>query len=80
MARAAVIAQTEDLPEADRLEGFPHPRVTARLFCHSSAELMLSEALASQKLHHAWLITGPEGIGKATIALTSRPRCHSPHL
>jgi DNA polymerase III subunit delta' len=68
MARAAIITQMEDLPEADRLEGFPHPRVTTRLFGHASAELMMSEALASQKLHHAWLITGPEGIGKATFA------------
>ena len=68
MARAPLAMQIEELPEADRLEGFPHPRVTQRLFGHATAELMMSEALASQKLHHAWLITGPEGIGKATFA------------
>jgi DNA polymerase-3 subunit delta' len=28
----------------------------------------LAEALAGGRLHHAWLITGPPGIGKATLA------------
>jgi DNA polymerase-3 subunit delta' len=28
----------------------------------------LSAALASGRMHHAWLITGPEGVGKATLA------------
>ena len=68
MARAPLLAQTEELPEADKLEGFPHPRSTARLFGHASAERIMAEALASNKHHHAWLITGPEGIGKATFA------------
>ncbi|MEQ1651995.1 MAG: DNA polymerase III subunit delta' [Hyphomicrobium sp.] len=68
MARAALVAQTEDLPEADRLEGFPHPRVTATVFGHAAAEAIMAEALGSDKHHHAWLITGTEGIGKATFA------------
>ncbi len=68
MARAALIPQTEELPEADRLDGFPHPRQTQRLLGHAVAELTMADALASHKLHHAWLITGLEGIGKATFA------------
>lgn len=68
MARAAVMADAEVLPEADRLEGFPHPRETAELFGHKAGEDMLAEAIASGKMHHAWLLTGGEGIGKATLA------------
>ena len=35
---------------------------------HAEAERMLAEALASGRTHHAWLLTGPQGIGKATLA------------
>ena len=68
MARAPAAIEYEVLPEADRLEGFPHPRETKTLYGHAAAETMLDTALASQKMHHAWLITGPSGIGKATLA------------
>ncbi len=68
MARAPASAEIEAAPEADRLEGFPHPRHTARLIGHEGPERLLAEALASGRMHHAWLITGPQGIGKATLA------------
>jgi DNA polymerase III subunit delta' len=68
MARAPAMAEIEELPEADRLEGFQHPRETKELYGHAGAERMLAEALASERLHHAWLLTGPQGIGKATLA------------
>ncbi len=55
-------------PEADRLEGFPHPRETAEIVGQATAEATLAEALAGGRMHHAWLLTGPEGIGKATLA------------
>ena len=55
-------------PEADRLEGFPHPRETETLIGQSAAEATLAEALAGGRMHHAWLLTGPEGVGKATLA------------
>ncbi len=35
MARAPLMAELEELPEADRLEGFPHPRETKELFGHA---------------------------------------------
>lgn len=68
MARAPVLQDIEYLPEADRLEGFAHPRETVELFGHQDAERELAEAFDQGKLHHGWLITGREGIGKATLA------------
>jgi DNA polymerase-3 subunit delta' len=38
------------------------------LFGHEPAERMLIEAHASGRLPHAWLFSGPKGIGKATLA------------
>lgn len=68
MARAPAIQETEDLPEADRLEGFPHPRFTTVLYGQEAAESALAEAFASGRMHHGWLLVGPEGVGKATLA------------
>ena len=56
-----------DLPEPDRLDGAPHPRDTDHLIGQSGAEAAFLEALAQDRLHHAWLITGPRGVGKATL-------------
>lgn len=68
MARAPALAEAEELPEADRLEGFPHPRETVALLGHGDAEREMAAAFAGGRMHHAWLITGREGIGKATLA------------
>lgn len=57
-----------DLPEPDRVEGAPHPRETKRLLGQTDAEARFLEAYNSGRLHHAWLITGPRGVGKATLA------------
>ena len=38
------------------------------LFGHTAAEAAFDEALAGGRMHHAWLIAGPPGIGKATLA------------
>jgi DNA polymerase-3 subunit delta' len=56
------------LPEPDRIEGAPHPRETPHLFGHAGAERTVLAAFNSGKMHHAWLITGPQGVGKATLA------------
>ena len=58
----------DDLPEADRVEGAPHPRETAQIFGHDAAEAEALAALTGGRMHHAWLLTGPKGIGKATLA------------
>ena len=56
------------LNEPDRLDGFSAPREVDRLFGHQAAISEFSDALASGRMHHAWLLVGPEGIGKATLA------------
>lgn len=56
------------LPEPDRVEGAPHPRETARLFGQEAAEHAFLSAYAGGRLHHGWLLTGPRGVGKATLA------------
>ena len=54
--------------ESDRLEGQPHPRETTVLIGQAPAEAAMLQAYRSGRLPHAWLIGGPEGIGKATLA------------
>jgi len=66
--RAADFEAEESPPEADRLEGHAHPRETYDLFGQADAERELATAFASGRMHHAWLLTGREGIGKATLA------------
>ena len=46
----------------------PDPRANPHLAGHEAAEAAMAEALRGSRLHHAWLITGPPGIGKATLA------------
>ena len=54
--------------EPDRLPGVPRPRETAALFGQRPAEAQVLAALASRRPHHGWLLTGPPGVGKATLA------------
>lgn len=63
-----IAPMTDSLPEADRREGAPHPRHGARLHGHAAAEATFLAAVTSGRLPHAWLITGPAGIGKASFA------------
>ena len=62
------MAAPVELPEPDRLEGAPHPRETLRVFGHEEAQAEMLRAHASGRMHHAWLMTGPRGVGKATLA------------
>ena len=54
--------------EADWLEGLPLPREQTELIGHSVAAAELHEGYVGGRLHHAILLTGPKGIGKATLA------------
>ena len=56
------------LPEPDRIEGVPHPRDTAHVYGQAAAEKAFLTAYTSGRLHHGWLVTGPRGVGKATLA------------
>ncbi|MFZ1482308.1 MAG: DNA polymerase III subunit delta', partial [Paracoccaceae bacterium] len=58
----------DPLPEPDRAEGAPHPRDTARLIGQEAAEAAFLTAFRQGRLHHGWLLTGPKGVGKATLA------------
>jgi len=62
------VADPAELPEPDRIEGAPHPREARALIGHGAAEAAFLDAFNSGRLHHAWLIAGPRGIGKATLA------------
>ncbi|MFQ5985003.1 MAG: DNA polymerase III subunit delta' [Alphaproteobacteria bacterium] len=46
----------------------PAPRANPELVGHERAEALLLDAYHSGRLPHAWLVTGPPGIGKATLA------------
>ena len=59
---------SDTFPESDCLEGLPHPRETRLLFGHLKAQDEFAKAVRNKKIHHAWLLTGPKGIGKATLA------------
>lgn len=45
-----------------------HPKLTARLIGHEAELADMKQQWESGKLAHGWLITGPRGIGKATMA------------
>lgn len=57
-----------EMQEADRAPGAPHPRETRRLFGQQTAETAFLDAWSRHRLHHAWLLRGPRGVGKATLA------------
>lgn len=52
----------------DHFPGTPHPAAQTILIGHETAEKDFLEAVRQKRLHHAWLIGGLEGIGKATLA------------
>ncbi len=65
---AVAAPSKSDRMEPDRIEGAPHPRETVALIGQSAAERTFLSAYNAGRLHHGWLITGPRGVGKATLA------------
>ncbi|HVL71248.1 MAG TPA: DNA polymerase III subunit delta' [Beijerinckiaceae bacterium] len=58
-------------PEDDGVEEAAlarHPREQTALFGHAAAEQAFVDGIREGRLHHAWLVGGPRGIGKATLA------------
>jgi len=55
-------------PETDQLSGAPHPRERHVLYGQDMAERAFLAGFRTGRLHHAWLIGGMQGIGKATLA------------
>lgn len=56
------------LKTADTAGAISAPRETSVLFGHRNAEEALLHAYRGGRIPHAWLIGGPQGIGKATLA------------
>lgn len=52
----------------------PHPRETFALQGHDEAQAAFEDARRRGRLHHAWLLNGPEGVGKATFAYRAARR------
>src|SRR6266571_949915 len=61
-------AKQVEIIETDRLEGFAHPRETTRLIGQDDALARAARAIRGGRPPQAWLIAGPPGIGKATLA------------
>lgn len=68
MAPRAKAADTEPTPESDRIGDLPHPRERYELYGHAVGAQTLAAAARSGRLPHAWIIAGPKGVGKATLA------------
>jgi len=60
--------RSEEIVETDRIEGRAHPRETYRLVGQDAALSRAARAIRAGRPPQAWLITGPPGIGKATLA------------
>jgi len=68
----------------DRLAVAPHPREASLLLGQDEAVATFMQAVQSGRLHHAWILSGPQGVGKASFAyLAARyllnPQ-HGPHF
>lgn len=68
MARGKASADPAELEKLEWPYDWPPPWRNERLIGHDEAEKTMLAAHGSGRLHHAWLITGPRGIGKATLA------------
>jgi DNA polymerase III subunit delta' len=68
MARGKASVDASELEKLEWPYDWPPPWRSERLLGHEAAEKTLLAAHQSGRLHHAWLISGPRGIGKATLA------------
>ncbi len=57
-----------EVAEPDRIAGAPHPRDTGHLYGQDAAVTDFLDAWNAGRMHSGWLITGPRGVGKATLA------------
>jgi DNA polymerase III subunit delta' len=61
-------AKQVEIVETDRVEGFAHPREASALTGQDEALARAARAIRGGRPPQAWLIAGPPGIGKATLA------------
>ena len=60
--------RSEEIVETDRIEGRAHPRERFRLVGQDAALARAARAIRAGRPPQAWLLTGPPGVGKATLA------------
>ena len=58
----------ETVPESDRFEDTPHPRESFDFFGHAETEREFILSYLSGHLPQAFIVGGPPGVGKATLA------------
>ena len=68
MARGKAGVDASELEKLEWPHDWPPPWRSQRLLGHETAEQTMLAAHQSGRLHHAWLMAGPRGIGKATLA------------
>jgi hypothetical protein len=68
MARGKTSSDASELEKLEWPYDWPPPWRRDRLLGHEAAEKTMIAAYQSGRLHHAWLLAGPRGIGKATLA------------
>ncbi len=64
------MTEPETRPEPDRVANAPHPRMAPGVIGQDAAQARFLEAYNTGRMHHGWLISGPRGVGKATLAWT----------
>jgi DNA polymerase-3 subunit delta' len=57
-----------DVPRVDQIGTWPLPEAQPEWFGDRAAEQTLLDAYRGGRMHHAWLLGGQKGIGKATLA------------
>src|SRR5207237_1369716 len=67
-ARTVAPKTLETNPESDRFEHTPHPRESFGFFGHAETETGLLRSYLSGHLPQAFILGGPPGLGKATLA------------
>src|SRR5260370_41982627 len=68
MARGKTSSDASELEKLEWPYDWPPPWRSDRLLGHEAAETTMLAAYQSDRLHHAWLLAGPRGIGKAPLA------------
>ena len=63
-----MVIENEERLLPDRIEGVPSPDEATHVIGHDKAMTGLINAYRSGRMHHAWLVCGPRGIGKASFA------------
>ncbi|MBT4006051.1 MAG: DNA polymerase III subunit delta' [Rhodospirillales bacterium] len=58
----------KEVPDVDDTPLYPDPRNNPDLIGFEAIERQIADTVEAGRIHHAWLISGPKGIGKATLA------------